>query len=104
MHKRVFTFVLLFMLFFGLAIGSKLGYNPTTSLTTATLPDTDSLVQLLLNPNLTPETNNPMAQLTNEWFEIASNPLANLDFNNEIDKAIAPSLLPDIVSDILSWE
>ena len=104
MHKRVFTFVLLFMLFFGLAIGSKLGFHTRSSFVTATLPGKDYMVQLLLNQNLTLETNNPMAQLTNEWVELTSNPLANLDFNKEIDKAIARSLLPDIGSDILSWE
>lgn len=102
MHKRVLTFVLLFMLCFGLAIGTKLGSKPTTSFAIATVPDTDSMIQLLLNPDLALETNNPIAQLTNEWVELTANPLANIDFNQEIDKAIAPSLLPDIFSDILS--
>ncbi len=94
MHKRVFNFVLLFLLFFGLAIGSKFGFNPTADIATATLPTTDAMVQLLLNPDLNLETNN--------WFEQNSNPLVNLDFHQEIDKAIAPSLLPDMLSDILS--
>ena len=93
MHKRLFTFVLLFLLFFGLGIGSKFGSNPTTGFPTAALPTTDSMLQLLLNPDLNLETN--------KWVELTSNPIANLDFNQEIDKEIAPSLLPDSLSDIL---
>jgi hypothetical protein len=104
MHKRLFTFVLLFMLFFGLGIGSKLGFQPRTSFVTATLPETDSILPLLLNPDLNIETNNWVPQMTNEGFELISNPLADLNFNQAIDKAIAPSLLPDIGSDILSQE
>ncbi|GET41192.1 hypothetical protein [Microseira wollei] len=92
MHKRVFTFVLLFLLFFGLAIGNNLGSNPTTVFPTAALPTTDSMLQLLLNKNFNLEIN--------KWVELTSNPLANLDFNQEIDKAIALSLLPDSLSDI----